>query len=105
MENNHMQGKIILISGATRGIGKEAALALARMGARLRISERSPERVTSAVTEIRGMSKNPDVIGYTGDLSNLAGVQQLASAFRRDHDRLDVLVNNAGALFMNRSTS
>jgi len=105
MENNHMQGKIILISGATRGIGKEAALALARMGARVRISGRSPERVTSAVTEIRGMSKNPDVIGYTGDLSNLAGVQQLASAFRRDHDRLDVLVNNAGALFMNRSTS
>ena len=105
MENNHMQGKTVLISGATRGIGKEAALALARMGARVRISGRSPERVASAVAEIQEKSQNPNVIGYTSDLSNLAGVEQLASAFRREHDRLDVLVNNAGALFMNRNTS
>lgn len=105
MENTNMQGKIILITGGTRGIGKEAAFALARMGARVRISGRSQERVASAVAEIREKSANPDVIGYTSDLSNLEGVERLASAFRADHDRLDVLVNNAGALFMTRSLS
>lgn len=105
MENNTMQGKIVLISGATRGIGKEAALALARMGARVRISGRNQDRVASAVMEIRQKSANQDVLGYTSDLSDLAGVEQLASAFRGEHDRLDVLVNNAGALFMTRSLS
>jgi NAD(P)-dependent dehydrogenase (short-subunit alcohol dehydrogenase family) len=101
-----MQGKIILITGATNGIGKASALALARMGAHVALVGRSPERLDATHTEITGdpavQRAGGTASSYRADLSRMAEVRELAAAFRADHDRLHVLLNNAGAAFNQR---
>ncbi len=91
-----MQNKIILITGATGGIGKQTALALAKMGARVIITGRSKSGGEEAVAEIKQQSGNPKVDLLIGDLSAQANVHSLAEQFKVKFDRLDVLINNAG---------
>ena len=98
-----MQGKVVLITGASNGIGRAAALALARTGATVALAGRDEKRVDATVAMIREQSGNDEVQGLLADLSNLTGMRQLANEFRRRYSRLDVLLNNAGAAFHERA--
>jgi NAD(P)-dependent dehydrogenase (short-subunit alcohol dehydrogenase family) len=94
--------KTILITGATNGIGKAAALAIAREGGRIVIAGRNPAKTEAVAAELRQASGNPAIDFLVADLSSLAEVRRLAAEFTARYDRLDVLVNNAGAFFMRR---
>lgn len=99
-----MQGKICLVTGATSGIGRETALALAKMGAAVVIAGRSAEKVTTTAAAIRSIT-GAAVDTLVADLSSMAQVVSMADAFKAKFDRLDVLVNNAGAVFTERQES
>lgn len=101
-QRQDMNGKTILITGATNGIGKVTALELAKMGASVVIVGRSQSRTESVASEIKVTSKNDAVDTLIGDLSSMADARQVADEFKRKHQRLDVLVNNAGAVFNTR---
>jgi NAD(P)-dependent dehydrogenase (short-subunit alcohol dehydrogenase family) len=97
-----MNGKTILITGSTDGIGKQAALDLARMGARVLVHGRSEERGRRAVAEIKAATgAEPDL--FIADLSSQAQVRDLAAQVQARYDRLDVLVNNAGVVLPRRN--
>ena len=94
-----MIGKRVLISGATNGIGKQAALELARMGASLVIVGRDEIKTRKVAVDIKQLSGNTDVDLLVADLSSMAEVRRIADEFREKYQRLDVLLNNAGGSF------
>ena len=98
-----MDGKVVLITGGTSGIGKATAIALAAMGANVTITGRNRERGEKAVKEVRRESGNEEVELILADLAVQAEVRRLAEEFRERHDRLDVLVNNAGLVISKRT--
>jgi retinol dehydrogenase-14 len=98
-----MDGKVVLITGGTSGIGKAAATALAGMGAEVVVTGRNRQKGDDAVEEIRRESGNDKVSLLLADLAVQAEIRRLAREFEASHDRLDVLVNNAGA-FKTRRT-
>lgn len=100
---NEMKGKRVVVTGASRGIGRETALALARMGADLSLVVRDAERGKAVAEEVRALGGDADV--FIADLSSLADVRRAAAEILAKHDRIDVLVNNAGALFMDRQVT
>lgn len=100
-----MKGKRILITGATSGIGKEIALALAQMGGELIIVSRSEEKCQQVVNQIQDQTSNPAVEFFKSDLSSQKDIRRLAKAVQEKYDRLDVLVNNAGGFFWKRKES
>jgi NAD(P)-dependent dehydrogenase (short-subunit alcohol dehydrogenase family) len=88
-------GKTVLITGSSAGIGFEAAVALARLGARILLVGRDRGRTDAAVVALR------DRAGVTAeahlcDFSSQESIREFARTIQRDHARLDVLVNNAG---------
>jgi NAD(P)-dependent dehydrogenase (short-subunit alcohol dehydrogenase family) len=91
-----MKDKVVLITGATSGIGKQTALALAKMGARVVVTGRSKQSGEEAVAEIKTARGNAKVDLLIGDLSAQKNVHALAEQFKARYDRLDVLINNAG---------
>lgn len=91
-----MKDKVVLITGATSGIGKQTALALAKMGARVILVGRSEKSGTAAVGEITRLSENSKVDLLLADVSKQADIKALASHVKEKYDRLDVLINNAG---------
>lgn len=97
-----MQGKICLITGATAGIGLVTAQALAQRGATLVIVGRNPTKCAATVEQLKQSSGNSHISALLGDLSLQSQVRQVAAQFLQRFDRLDVLINNAGAHFMNR---
>jgi retinol dehydrogenase-14 len=101
--NGGMGGKVILITGGTSGIGKAAATALAGMGANVVITGRNEERGRRALQEIREESGNDGVELMLADLAVQSEVRRLAEEFREHHDRLDVLINNAGLVLSERT--
>ena len=98
-----MGGKIVLITGGTSGIGKAAATALAAMGAEVVVTGRNRGRGEEALAEIRRASDSEKVSLVLADLALQAEVRKLADNFRERHDRLDVLVNNAGLIQSRRT--
>lgn len=88
-------GKSILITGSTDGVGRYVALKLGAAGAKVLVHGRNRVRGESVVEEI-SKSGNDTARLYVADLSSLTEVRKLAAAVVKDHDRLDVLVNNAG---------
>ncbi|MBW6474843.1 MAG: SDR family oxidoreductase [Anaerolineaceae bacterium] len=106
MTSNDMLNKLVMVTGATGGIGKETARALQQMGAHVVIVGRNPQKTADVVAEMK--SQNPsggEVDGLVADLSSLADIRRLAEEFKQKYDRLDVLVNNAGAYFNKREIS
>ena len=87
--------RVILVTGSTGGLGREAALALARAGDHVIIHGRNAERAQQVIRQIeehgRGSAKF-----YKADFASLADTKRFAAAVLADYDRLDVLVNNAG---------
>lgn len=100
-----MDGKIVLVTGATSGLGFAAAEGFARLGATVRLLARSEQRGERARAQIAERSGNDDVQVGLCDLSDLKSVRQFAQRFSRETPRLDVLVNNAGALPSERTLS
>ncbi len=91
-----MKDKVVLITGATSGIGKQTALTLAKMGAQVVVTGRSKQSGEEAVAEIKTARGNAKVDLLIGDLSAQKNVHALAEQFKARYDRLDVLINNAG---------
>ena len=101
--NGGMGGKTVLITGGTSGIGKAAAVALAAMDANVVVVGRNQERGGAAVEEISARSQNEPVELLLADLSVQSEVRRLAQEFQERHDRIDVLVNNAGLVQSKRT--
>ena len=91
-----MKDKIILVTGATSGIGFQTALSLAKMGAQVIVTGRSQKSAQKAVTKLKAESKNERVDFLLADLSAQKNVRALAEQFKARYERLDVLINNAG---------
>lgn len=98
-----LQGKVILITGATEGLGKAAALNFAKRGASVTVIGRNRQKTTQVVAELKSQSGNQQVQHIICDLLSLQDVKRAAEEFRSHNDRLDILANNAGAMF-NKST-
>jgi NAD(P)-dependent dehydrogenase (short-subunit alcohol dehydrogenase family) len=94
-----MKDKICLITGATSGIGYVTALELAKMGATVVVGGRDMEKSANTVIKIRSESNNQNVDFLLADLSNFEEIRKFASEFKAQYQKLDVLVNNAGAVF------
>lgn len=92
-----MNGKVCLVTGATDGIGKVTVHELAKAGATVIGVGRNPAKIEAVLHEAGATSGTLEFL--TADLSSLAQVRALADEFQRRYNRLDVLVNNAGALF------
>ena len=99
-----VDGKTILITGGSSGIGKAGALALSKAGARVILTSRSAQRAEAAAAEITAATGN-EVTGLALELASIAGINAFADGFAARNPRLDVLVNNAGALWTKRQTS
>jgi NAD(P)-dependent dehydrogenase (short-subunit alcohol dehydrogenase family) len=104
MATNDLAGKVFLVTGATSGIGEVTARQLASLGGAVTIVGRSAERAAATVERIKAAT-GATVEVLLADLSSQAQVRRLAGEFLARHDRLDVLVNNAGAVFTRRAES
>lgn len=97
-----MQGKVCVITGATSGIGLAAAEALARLGGRIVLIGRNPERGARAIERLRRRVPNAQTSIHYADLERMGEVRRLGAELRSAYQRVDVLINNAGAQFERR---
>ena len=86
-----MRGKVALITGASNGIGRAAALALARQGATLALAGRDERRLEATLASARAAGDEVEAQGLLADLATQSGARQLAEDFRQRYTRLDVL--------------
>lgn len=93
-----MMDKVVLITGATGGIGKAAAMALAGQGFTVVVHGRHAHKTAFVVEEIKKASGNEKIDMLVADLFSLKEVRQLAVAFKQRYHKLDVLINNAGGI-------
>jgi NAD(P)-dependent dehydrogenase (short-subunit alcohol dehydrogenase family) len=100
-----MKDKIVMVTGATAGIGKVTARELARQGAEVIVVGRSREKCETITNDIRTTTGNPNVTFRVADLSSQSDIRRLAADVQAQYQRLDVLVNNAGAVLTKRSES
>jgi NAD(P)-dependent dehydrogenase (short-subunit alcohol dehydrogenase family) len=100
-----MNGKVVLITGGTNGIGKQAAHDLAKLGATIVITARDAAKGERVASELRKASNNERISVLRGDLSRMSDVVAVARGFRDKHSRLDVLINNAGGIYDARQTT
>jgi NAD(P)-dependent dehydrogenase (short-subunit alcohol dehydrogenase family) len=100
-----MQGKVVVITGGTSGIGEVAARRLAGMGARIVLIARDKTRGETALTRLRGDNASVAHSAHYGDLSRISEMKRLAAEIAAAEPRIDVLINNAGALFGSRQTT
>ena len=94
---------LVVLTGATRGIGRAAALELSRRGAELAIVGRDPERVSEVAREAQGTGGGAPVHEHVADLTSMAQVRALGDELLARYQHIDVLANNAGALFARRA--
>ena len=102
LDSYHLAGRVIAITGATSGLGRAAAELLARDGATVIAVGRNPEKTARVSAEIRELTGNPGVTDMVADLGDLGSVRRAADQILREHQRLDVLIHNAGALTQQR---
>src|SRR5215470_5264863 len=100
-----MQGKVVVITGATSGIGRIAAERLAAMGARLVLVVRDKARADATLADLRRARPGISHSVHYADLSRLAEMKRVAAEIAAAEPRIDVLVNNAGALFNSRQVT
>ena len=102
-----IDGQTVLITGPTSGLGLAASCQLARQGARVLLVGRDAERLAEARRQVREFSgcESDRVAIYRADLSSIAAIDDLAGRLRTNEPRIDVLINNAGALFGERAVT
>jgi NAD(P)-dependent dehydrogenase (short-subunit alcohol dehydrogenase family) len=97
---------VMIVTGATNGIGQAAAIELARRGAQVGIVARDPRKAQASVERIRAVTPDAAVDVFIGDLALMSDVREVAAAILERYPRIDVLVNNAGVqLNEQRATS
>jgi NAD(P)-dependent dehydrogenase (short-subunit alcohol dehydrogenase family) len=92
----------VILTGATRGIGRAAAIGLAAQGAELGLVGRDPARVRATAEEARATAGGAPVHEHVADLAQMGEVRRLAAELLEAYPRIDVLANNAGAMFTSR---
>src|SRR5580704_5833362 len=97
-----MQGKVVVITGATSGIGRIAAGDLAAQGARLVLVAREQARAEETLVQLRRRGPNQAHRAHIADLSLLADLKRVGTEIAAAEPRIDVLINNAGNVFPNR---
>jgi NAD(P)-dependent dehydrogenase (short-subunit alcohol dehydrogenase family) len=100
-----MQGKRVVITGATSGIGREAATRLASLGAHVLLACRDTVRGEQVADDIRARSGRESATVMNLDVSDPSSIRVFSDAYRSAYDSLDVLVNNAGVLLATRETN
>ena len=98
-----IRGKTVLVTGATNGIGLEAARSLAKQGAKVVLVGRDAAKTARCLADVRASAPGADVSSLLCDFSRQKEARRLAEEVLRRFDRLDVLVNNAGTVFKNRT--
>ena len=93
---------VVVLTGATRGIGRAAGSELARQGAEVALVGRDPERVRSVAEEAKAAGGAVRIDALVADLALMSNVRALADEISRRYEHVDVLANNAGALFASR---
>ncbi len=96
-----MDGKTIIITGATSGIGEVAAVRLAEKGARIVFTARDPERGEVTIRKLHQANPNAEHVYHLADLSRLSEMKRVGATLAQE-PQIDVLINNAGALFNKR---
>jgi len=97
-----IQGKTIVATGATSGIGEAAVVALAAMGARIVLVARDEARAKATMRKLEATAPGLDHRLHLADLSRMAETRKVGAAIAASEPRIDVLINNAGAIFSNR---
>jgi NAD(P)-dependent dehydrogenase (short-subunit alcohol dehydrogenase family) len=100
-----MKGKTVLITGATSGIGKETARALAKLGATIVFTTRDDKRGKAALAELIKSTGNNNIDVLFCDLASFSSVRKCCEEFRTKYDKLHVLINNAGVWDSKRKLS
>ncbi|MDE2110318.1 MAG: SDR family oxidoreductase [Alphaproteobacteria bacterium] len=100
-----MQGKTVVITGATSGIGDVAAVELARQGARVVFVARNPFKHDTLLARLSIANSDTRHAGYLADLSKLSEMKRVAGEIAAAEPKIDVLINNAGALFAAREAT
>jgi NAD(P)-dependent dehydrogenase (short-subunit alcohol dehydrogenase family) len=98
-------GRVAVITGANTGLGYETALALAAHGAHVVVAVRNLDKGKDAISRIVAQSPRADVALQELDLTSLESVRTAARQLRADHDRIDLLINNAGVMYPPKSTT
>lgn len=103
LDGYDLAGRTVLVTGANSGLGKAIAEQLARLGAAVRVSVRSDDKGERTVADLVEASGNPDVRYGVMDLARFDTVDAFAAQLADDHERLDAVVHNAGAMFDERT--
>jgi NAD(P)-dependent dehydrogenase (short-subunit alcohol dehydrogenase family) len=102
---HQLQNKNIIVTGGSTGIGLESARGLADMGASVWIVGRNESKLKMAVEDIKQSTGNDKVDYFMADLSSIVSIKDVSRLIQSKLDHLDVLLNNAGAIFMTRKVS
>ncbi|MDB4941288.1 MAG: short-chain dehydrogenase [Labilithrix sp.] len=100
-----MQGKRVVITGASSGIGRTSTLALARQGADLSLVVRDRAKGEAVAAEVRALGVGNDVRVFLADLASLVAVRRVGEELAAAHASVDVLLNNAGGVYSERITT
>src|SRR6185295_11869133 len=100
-----MKNKVVVLTGGTSGIGQVAAEKLASMGARIVLVARDKDRAESTLARLRQITPGLTHTVHFADLSSIDAVKKVASEIAASEPRIDVLINNAGAIFYDRQVT
>ncbi len=104
-DSSSMVGRTVVITGPTSGLGREAAGSFARMGARIVLVGRDAGRLEGTAAELRGETPDAPIRTIVADMSSLASVRAAADRILGSESRIDVIVDNAGAMFAERQVT
>jgi len=100
-----MQGKVVVVTGGTSGIGQVAAVKLAAMGARIVLVARDRARGEATLSKLRAANQSARHAAHYANLASIAETKGVAEKIAAAEPRIDVLINNAGAMFASRQVS
>jgi len=103
--NVRIDGKVVIITGANTGIGKETALDLAKRGGRIYLACRDTKKADATTSEIIQETGNKNVFTRSLDLSSFASIRKFVEEFKKEESHLHILINNAGVMAIPRSTT
>ncbi|MEI9991538.1 MAG: SDR family oxidoreductase [Rhizomicrobium sp.] len=100
-----MQGKTVVVTGGTSGIGEVAAIRLAEQGARIVLVARDRARADATLAKLKAANRAAAHTVHLADLSSIAEMKRVATEIAAAEPRIDVLINNAGAVFFSHQVS